>query len=145
MYHKFVQEPTWIAGAADISTAFLNSVLQRGEAPLLDPPAIMKRLNLVPRGVKYLPLKALYGLRISPKERSRDRDVTLNGSVIKPRTGDVMPAVRLEPLDSCEGLWRIIDIYTGAWMGLLTFFIDDTLIIACPEVVSRCLEYIGQK
>ncbi|CAE7772831.1 unnamed protein product [Symbiodinium necroappetens] len=27
------------------------------EAPLLDPPAIMKRLNLVPRGVKYLPLK----------------------------------------------------------------------------------------
>ncbi|CAE7908751.1 unnamed protein product, partial [Symbiodinium necroappetens] len=89
-----LEEPTWIAGAADISTAFLNTVLQRGEAPLLEPPAIMRRLNLVPRGVKYLPLKALYGLRISPKEWSRDRDATLNGSVIKPRTGDVMPAVR---------------------------------------------------
>ncbi|OLP99844.1 Retrovirus-related Pol polyprotein from transposon TNT 1-94 [Symbiodinium microadriaticum] len=131
MYHKLAQEPSWIAGAADISTAFLNTVLQRGEAPLLEPPAI--------------PLKALYGLRISPKEWSRDRDATLNGSVIKPRTGDMMPAVRLEPLDICEGLWRIIDTDTGALMGLLTLYVDDTLIIACPEVVSRCLEYIGQK
>ena len=145
MYHKLAQEPTWIAGAADISTAFLNTVLRRGEAPLLDPPAILKRLKLVPHGVKYLPLRALYGLRISPKEWAKDRDSTLNGSVLEPREGDEMPAVRLEPLDICEGLWRLIDVASGQVTGLLTLYVDDVLVVGCPEMVSRCLEFIGQK
>ncbi|CAE7745184.1 unnamed protein product [Symbiodinium sp. CCMP2592] len=145
MYHKLAQEPMWVAGAADISTAFLNTELRRGEAPLLDPPAVMKKLGLVEKGVKFLPLKALYGLRISPKEWAKDRDSTLNGSVLEPREGDKMPAARLEPLDICEGLWRLVNVASGEVMGLLTLYVDDVLVVACPEMVSRCLEFIGQK
>ena len=73
MASELAQNKDWATPAGDVSAAFLNSPLGGSEWILLEPPAILKKLGLVKPDVLFAPYKAIYGLRRSPKDWSKDR------------------------------------------------------------------------
>ena len=67
----------WEGGVVDVKTAFLNAkmIQEDGEPPILiKPPYLLVEKNVVQRGSLYSPLRAIYGLRRSPRLWGKCRD-----------------------------------------------------------------------
>eukprot|EP00971_Amphidinium_carterae_P308354 6127766-Amphidinium_carterae.1 len=63
-------------GSLDVSNAFLNAGVGQHFIPLR-PPAILHRAGLVPATERWICLKAVYGLKDSPKLWEAERDARL--------------------------------------------------------------------
>ena len=93
-----------------LRTAFLNAkmVLADDEDPILiKPPALLVEKKYLRRDVYYLPEKAIYGLRRSPRLWGLTRDETISDFSIQREHNGKHMEFMLEPLQSEPNLWKL--------------------------------------
>lgn len=104
----------WCGGSVDIKTAFLNAYInyeQEDDLVLIKPPQFLLEKNYVEKDVTYLPLKAVYGFRRSPRLWSQQRDLELSGCEVVIEEGGKRRKLSLTSLQSEPNLWRISDFW----------------------------------
>ena len=134
----------WLASLLDVRTAFLNAKMVLSEDEdliLVKPPALLTEKKYLRKDVYYLPEKAIYGLRRSPKLWGLTRDETITAFDIQVNYEGKTKAFNLEPLQSEPNLWRLCAGEDERIHGLLMTYVDDIL-VAAPKVL---LEAVIQK
>ncbi|CAE7536131.1 TY2B-LR1 [Symbiodinium sp. CCMP2592] len=130
--------PSWIMGAGDISAAFLNTFLGGKDLVILEPPAVLKRLGLIAEDVQYVPIRAIYGLRRSPLDWSRDRDGKISGKVL---TDDQGRQIHCVPIAHQDGLWKLL--CGDTLVGLVAMYVDDCLVTGERSAVEAFLQFVS--
>ncbi|CAE7783644.1 RE1 [Symbiodinium sp. CCMP2592] len=131
----------WKAFGTDVHTAFLLAPLGTTRRYLLQPPAILKALNLISDGEIWEINRALYGLRESPRWWTDYRNAALTGltfQLCNAETGNLEPH-RLEQ-GSTEGNVFKIRGPNGELEGLLVCYVDDFLILSSDPVAKALYE-----
>ena len=116
----------WTAMVLDISCAFLNALLD--EKVFIRPPPVLARLGLLFPNTLWLALRAIYGLRKSPKLWEEERNKTLNNRVLHLSTGTVI----METIET--GTWILKS--ENECVGLFMMYVDDGLVVAKPELLK---------
>eukprot|EP00438_Fugacium_kawagutii_P027285 Skav230163 [mRNA] locus=scaffold996:123382:133082:- [translate_table: standard] len=136
----------WVGITLDIKTAFLNAFLDMTDDEviiLIRPPSLMTEKKVVKRGVMYLPTKAVYGLRRSPRLWGRHRDATMQGFRIRLKRQEGEEVLILVQLDSEPNLWKVVceeeaegsypTLENGQVRGLVMTYVDDIFIVGSEE------------
>ena len=140
----------WEGAAADIRTAFLNAPIQAEEADmdestvLIAPPYLLTKLGYTDPNECWMALKAMYGLRQSPKTWGDYRDATLGEVSWK----DGQDEVVFRPLVSDPNVWKIVvknDELEEKMKGVMLVYVDDLLILGEKGVVQGSLTRIKEE
>ncbi|CAL1129619.1 unnamed protein product [Cladocopium goreaui] len=148
----------WEAGTIDIKTAFLNATMCPEDQPsllLVKPPMLLLEKKYMKPGTYYMPKRAVYGLRRSPKlwGDCRDDELEVMKLEVEEEEGQ-MTSLRLCPLASEPNLWRIEAEESEAesdtqsnfaplpLKGLLMTYVDDILVTGSRKVVDAVMEKI---
>ena len=141
----------WDGVSIDIKTAFLNAPLpgegkkenveeiERVAKVLIKPPPLLVKLKYVKEGDWWLALKAMYGLRQSPKVWGDHRDSILQGFEWK----SGKKCRRLEQALSEPNMWKVMEEQgevAPTLKGLVMMYVDDALILGGAEVVKEVVE-----
>ena len=138
----FISQTDWSIGAADLSTAFLNSELNDAEdgVYLILPPKFIINLGLEEEGILWKLDYALYGLKRAPKKWERTRDNWLKQLVIQLSDECALGYVQCE---NGKNVWKILRINptTGEskLVGLMLLYVDDILIASSTEFIQLTL------
>ena len=137
----------WSGSTVDIKTAFLNADfdMEPGETVLLvKPPQFFIERGFMAKDKFFLPQKAIYGFRRSPRLWGLCRDRHLADFEIEIQ-GMVL---HLVPLQSEPNLWKIVEKKESDWAeestlkGLLLTYVDDIFIVAEDTVREQVLKKI---
>ena len=141
----------WCGGSVDIKTAFLNAYInyeQEDDLVLIKPPHFLVEKNYVEKDMTYLPLKAVYGFRRSPRLWSQQRDLELADCEIVIKEGGKRKRLSLTSLQSEPNLWKISERESEENInptleGLLMTYVDDIFVTGSEQVVTSVLEKIS--
>ena len=140
----------WEGAAADIRTAFLNAPIQAEEADLdgstvlIAPPYLLTKLGYTDPNECWMALKAMYGLRQSPKTWGDYRDATLGEASWMNGQEEVV----FRPLVSDPNVWKIVvrsDELEEEMKGVMLVYVDDLLILGEEGVVQGSLKRIKEE
>ena len=141
----------WKAYVLDVRTAFLNAEMKQNEAEdliLIRPPHLLIEKGYLPGGSLFLPLKALYGFRRSPKLWGDHRDHLLRQMVVSTVNNEGGKiTVKIEQMSSEPSLWRIVEVRSqeeeeerfisnGRVKGLLMTYVDAICVSAEKEIAE---------
>ena len=140
LFSRAAREATWLAGALDISCAFLNAWLQERHKVLVKPPAAAVKTGHFHEDELLWLHRALYGLRRSPKEWQHERDTVLQDAVLRARAGDMFGDVTVKGLGE-PGVFGLYDSEENL-CGVLALYVDDCLILAPKELFTRTVSFI---
>ena len=121
----------------ELSCAFLNAPLDKvpnAEPVYLQPPSILYKLGLLPKGALWKARKAISGLRRSRKQWELERNEELTGAALLPKEGHELGQLTLHKLESVT--WVIRDEKNG-FAGALVMYVDDSFIIGGIELCGR--------
>ena len=152
---KRAAEEGWSALTIDVKVAFLNaplvdSTLEEEETiVVLRPPPLLVKLGYALPGEHYRAVKAIYGLRQSPKRWGDHRDRRMRQ--MRTVSGYVMRQSDAEP-----NLWKILwirededlgleDELTSRLYGLIIVYVDDLLILSVISIVEEILAEIKRE
>ena len=146
---SFAVENQWEGSTVDVKTAFLNAEMdmQNEETILMvRPPPFLVEKKLVDRQTLFMPAKALYGFRRSPRLWGLCRDRHLQEMKI------IVNGVALElhPLQSEPNLWKIVEqqpLQLGQppkLRGLMLTYVDDMYIVASEPVLRAVVDKIRE-
>ena len=100
---------------------------------VVQPPAILVRMGLVPPGVLWKFNKALYGLRCAPKRWGKKRDSTLK--TLKCIVDGEEAC--FEQCETTKGLWKV---KTGKGIvGIFIVYVDDALAMGSTKWVEAIM------
>ena len=145
----FAVQYQWCGSTVDIKTAFLNADfnMEQGETLLLvRPPQFFVDLGFMAKDKCFLPQKAIYGFRRSPRLWGLCRDRHLSDLEIEIEG----KSLHMVPLQSEPNLWKIVEKEVGLddgqtpLRGLLLTYVDDIFIVAEDDVREATLEKIMQ-
>ncbi|CAL1174186.1 unnamed protein product [Cladocopium goreaui] len=132
----------WSASVLDVRTAFLNAkmVLSEDEDVILvKPPWLLTEKAYLRKDVYYLPEKAIYGLRRSPKLCGITRDETISSLEIQGEYNGKNMDFHFEALQSEPNLWRLVnsndDEDTTTYAMLMTY-VDDIMLASSPNLLN---------
>ena len=134
----------------DVRTAFLNADLELTEEEnllLIRPPHIMIEKGYLAPNTVYLPVKAIYGFRRSPRLWGRHRDHRMHQFVIKAKKEGKNIEVKLFQMGSEPNLWKVVQVMgeeedelaslsNGRILGLVMTYVDDVFIAAEGDLVE---------
>ena len=140
----------WRAQIIDVRTAFLNADLELTEEEnllLIRPPHIMIEKGYLAPNTVYLPVKAIYGFRRSPRLWGRHRDHRMHQFVIKAEKEGKHIEVQLFQMGSEPNLWKVVQVMgeeedelaslsNGRILGLVMTYVDDVFIAAEGDLVE---------
>ena len=140
----------WRAQIIDVRTAFLNADLELTEEEnllLIRPPHIMIEKGYLAPNTVYLPVKAIYGFRRSPRLWGRHRDHRMHQFVIKAKKEGKNIEVKLFQMGSEPNLWKVVQVMgeeedelaslsNGRILGLVMTYVDDVFIAAEGDLVE---------
>jgi hypothetical protein len=146
----------WLGCVIDVKTAFLNAKMIQKETEgllLIKPPSILVDQGFMPRDALFLPLRAVYGFRRSPRLWGNHRDDVMKSYKVKVKVQGKEVTLILEPLQSEPNLWKVIkaegehqrtleeefDLF-----GLVMTYVDDIFISGPKEVVDALLQQFQQ-
>ena len=148
---KKAAESSWSGVVIDVKTAFLNAPLYESElveeAVVLKPPSLLLKLGFARQGEFYKAVKAIYGLRQSPKRWGDFRDQRMHDVVSK--SGYYFRQAVAEP-----NMWRILrktseteeqDEALAELHGFILVYVDDMLILALLEVMMEVIETVQRE
>lgn len=123
----------WCCAVMDIHTAFLNAeplVASPDQVTVIRPPKILQDLEVVQPQNQWLVLRAIYGLRSSPRAWALHRDGLCNRLrvVLEEKTH------QLKQLNSDEQAWKLVD-ENGLVAGLAVWYVDDLLMFAAEGLI----------
>ena len=140
----------WEGATADVRTAFLNAPISgtAEEDPdyivLISPPRLLVRLGFARPDETWLAVKAMYGLRQSPKAWSDYRDSVV-AQMQWEEDGLQMSFV---PLLTDPNVWKIMASGEGFYdeeRGLMLVYVDELMLLGPERTVRKCLERISQE
>ena len=140
----------WEGLSLDIKTAFLNAPLpeedEQGEQViiLIKPPPLLIRLGYASAQEFWMALRAIYGLRQSPKTWSDHRDVVL--AAMTWQLGNQQ--ANFEQLVTDPNVWKIVTYSeTGEEQlrGVMIVYVDDLMILAPRSVVQGTVDRIKEE
>ena len=145
---KKASQEGWLGVTADLRTAFLNAPLpgggeEDGTLVMINPPRLLVKLGYVEPTVQWMAIKAMYGLRQSPKTWGDFRDATL-AKMEWEVDGEI---ISLQPLASDPNVWRLVtttDEIEQTTVGLMLVYVDDLMLLARLEMLRRTLERIKE-
>ena len=147
-------ERQWVGATVDVKTAFLNADMNQEdeeEVLVIKPPALFLEKQVVKKGSYFVPQKAVYGLRRSPRLWGRCRDEGLRGLEVEAEVGEgKQKKFRLFQLDSEPNLWRISQDHEEHYVetpieGFVMTYVDDMIVVGTEKVVHGALEAIQRK
>eukprot|EP00434_Breviolum_minutum_P043255 symbB.v1.2.038547.t2/scaffold6043.1/size21519/1 len=142
----------WTGASIDIKTAFLNAPLPGGDGEneedlettvILRPPPLLVKLGYVKAGDSWMALKAMYGLRQSPKVWGDHRDSILR-EIVWSQEGK---SYWLDQSLAEPNMWKIMKEEEGEdpiQEGFMMIYVDDALILSVEGVVSALIERLGK-
>ncbi len=129
----------WSAATIDVKKAFLNAprTEKKGHITLIDPPAVLVAMGVVPKNESWLCTGAIYGLTQSPHDWGMHRDQMFR---------QLQWNCQQEGLKLVETperhLWRIINKDTQEEKGYLCSYVDDLMVVGEMPVVSSTIKKI---
>ncbi|CAL1166872.1 unnamed protein product [Cladocopium goreaui] len=132
---------SWRIGEEPKLPPFLQEmVLADDEDPILiKPPALLVEKKYLRRDVYYLPEKAIYGLRRSPRLWGLTRDETISDFSIQGEHNGKHMEFMLEPLQSEPNLWKLrnaLEPEDTTLYGLLMTYVDDLMLASSPNLLQ---------
>ena len=114
---------------------------------LIRPPHIMIEKGYLAPNTVYLPVKAIYGFRRSPRLWGRHRDHRMHQFVIKAKKEGKNIEVKLFQMGSEPNLWKVVQVMgeeedelaslsNGRILGLVMTYVDDVFIAAEGDLVE---------
>ena len=145
---KKAAEMNWEGATIDVKTAFLNASLEDDDQEwiVIRPPHILVAQKYLDKDDVFLALKAVYGLRRSPRLWGKTRDKGLREMTLEVE-GKVY---RLQPLLSEPNLWRVVEDQSlleddaSRIEGLIMTYVDDLFIAAVLKLVNAVIDGIRQ-
>ena len=137
-----VKNGIWQAALTDIRQAFVLAPWIGGPVAI-QPPSIAVSLGLCEPDDLWLVKKSLYGLREAPAVWAKFRDSVLRGVTWTTTLGDQECA--LKQLAADEQIWRMVNIDTNETLGYALVYVDDVLMIGCPEAVNSFYQWLADK
>ena len=126
----------WLLGTLDIVAAFLETPISPELPPIIvSPPSILRRLNLSAEREVWRLVRALYGLRESPRLWAIYRDGLLQTLRVKLDEGEAY----LKQTDIESNLWTVLEICPeqdqDVCIAYILVYVDDILIAATRKVL----------
>lgn len=111
---------------------------------MVKPPGILVEMGSIPKGSYFVPRRAVYGFRRSPKLWGEHRDQTLETLEVEVEGGVGGPLI-LQPMESEPNLWRVMkkeqDLRERPEvLGLVMTYVDDMFIVGRDEVVGAVIK-----
>ena len=143
----------WTAGTLDVKTAFLNADMKlddEKEVIVVKAPTILKEKGVIPLDAHYIPIKAVYGFRRSPRLWGLCRDEFLRLLKMEIHENGKILRLQLVQLESEPNLWKVEVIEEDEekeprLMGLLMTYVDDMFLSGTTEVVQELQKCIQAK
>ena len=143
-------EKDWEAATTDVRTAFLNAPLigatEEDTDPivLISPPRALIRMGYAAGDETWLAVKAMYGLRQSPKAWGDHRDAV----VAKMEWFEEGTRMFFQPLSTDPNVWKIMAegiCFEDEERGLMLVYVDDLMILGPTSTVRECLKRIARE
>ena len=140
----YISLTTWSIGSADLSTAFLNALLDDDEdgVYLVAPPKFIINLGLEQEGILWKLEHALYGLKRAPKKWEKTRDTWLSQLII-PLNDEDNSVLKFVQCENGKNVWKIIKhnptTDQNELVGLMLLYVDDILIASSTEIIQMTL------
>ena len=154
----------WKGATADIKTAFLNAPLGPSMEALeglwkkeeleeigkelvvvvIKPPALLVKLGYVSPDEWWIAVKAVYGLRQSPKAWGDHRDAKM--SMMEWGCQGGIRALVQSTTD--PNVWKIVKRSSGfeeETEGLCVVYVDDLMVLSQGHIVEECLERVSRE
>ena len=106
---------------------------------LLEPPSTLKRLGLVKPNVLWRAREHIYGLRRSPRARSKLRDDTINGKEVAYDGGSFVA----ELVSDEEGLFVLRDCCSQEVISIAAVYVDDALVVGQASAVTAFMNFVA--
>ena len=146
MIHLAAQHQ-WEGTTVDVKTAFLNADWDGEEETtiLIKPPPILTEAKALPQGAYYLPRKAAYGFRRSPRLWGDHRDRIMEELEIGSEEDEDEKVLVMKPMESEPNLWRVLEKdqdlrASPKLLGLVMTYVDDMFIVGHKRIVTRVTE-----
>ena len=132
----------WDGLTMDVKTAFLNAELNEEEENdyvVIKPPHVLVSQGYFKPEDRFLAVRAVYGLRRSPRLWGKTRDRGLRGLQVTLENGT---EVTLEPLLSEPNLWKVVpaNVFPEATVeeivGLLMTYVDDLFAVGKMATIN---------
>ena len=143
MIHTAVQRQ-WKGGTIDVKTAFLNAEWKDEDEVVLivKPPLVFTEMGALEKDTYYIPKKAVYGFRRSPRLWGDHRDAVMEKLEMKREDGVVLV---LKALESEPNLWRIQQKEEGIQeqpelLGLVMTYVDDMFLVGRQDVLELVIQ-----
>ena len=136
----------WEAQILDVKTAFLNAVMEISDTEdylVVRPPPLLIEKKIYPPEARFLPLKAVYGFRRSPRLWGKCRDRTLESLKILVDFHGFQLTLKLVPLDSEPNVWRLVNAdqpEDQKLYGLLMTYVDDLFATAPQRILDSLVK-----
>ena len=148
----------WKGLTLDVRTAFLNADLGLTEEEnilLIRPPSIMTEKKYLKPNTVFLPVKAVYGFRRSPRLWGKHRDLLMFAFEIKVIRGEEVIEAKLSQMGSEPNLWRVIRVMgeeedefaslsNGRVLGPVMTYVDDIFVTAEEDVAVAVTQKIQE-
>eukprot|EP00438_Fugacium_kawagutii_P029791 Skav227164 [mRNA] locus=scaffold502:278286:285743:- [translate_table: standard] len=141
-------ENQWEGSTLDVKVAFLNAVMKSEEQEsliLVKSPQLLVEKEVIPPSVHFLPLRAVYGLRRSPKLWGNTRDEEMRMFRVKHQVEGRKMTLKLVPLMSEPNLWKLVEdrsqnedeVEEEKYYGLVMTYVDDLFITSTKELTQK--------
>ena len=142
----------WVGVVIDVKTAFFNAAMdQKGDEGILliKPPTILVEKQFMTKEALFLPLRAVYGFRRSPRLWGDHRDSVMKTIKIQFVSSGQSVELVLEPLESEPNLWKVVKAEGEKQReleeefqlyGMVMTYVDDIFISGCQPVVEALLK-----
>jgi len=131
---------SWVTASKDVSTAFLNADYDSSQGLIiLTPPSIIINAGLMKQGEAWVVWKAIYGLRVSPRLWSLERNWKIDKMTFMVKR-KVLSTRRMK---ADENSWRIIDEADNS-VGLINTYVDDILVMSDRETTEAAMSKLDQ-
>ena len=137
-----VTQRRWAAATIDVKKAFLNAprAEKAGHVTLIDPPAVLVSMGVIPKSESWLCTGAIYGLTQSPHDWGMHRDEMFRS--FKWTCNNE----KLRLVETPERhLWRIVKDGTQEERGYLCSYVDDLLVAGEQAVVESTIKRIEEQ
>ena len=137
-----VTQRRWAAATIDVKKAFLNAprAEKAGHVTLIDPPAVLVSMGVIPKSESWLCTGAIYGLTQSPHDWGMYRDEMFRSFKWTCNNEELRLVETPE-----RHLWRIVKEGTQEERGYLCSYVDDLLVAGEQAVVESTIKRIEEQ
>ena len=141
---KLASENTWEGVSLDVKTAFLNAPWEDLDV-LVRPPSLVVKMGLVESDTLWLPTKALYGFRKSPRLWGMHRDAILRSKRFEVGGREF----EMVQFTSEPNLWKVQEVGLDEWSAeekkpraLMMVYVDDVFAVGELELLKGAVACI---